>query len=142
MTFDKGLYRYNASDLCLGLANRATRHTWIKAGIISETTDELWCCAGFTLSTELAAKANEAKAKKTFEQMVPKEYHKYSKVFSEVDSHRFPQHRPWDHAIDLKPDADVETRLNTTLRSTKKIRQRGGRQPVALTYQQALYAEN
>jgi hypothetical protein len=72
--------------------NYATRCTWIKANIISETTDELWCCAGFTLSTELAAKANEAKAKKTFEQMVPKEYHKYFKVFSEVDSHRLPQH--------------------------------------------------
>jgi hypothetical protein len=57
------------------------------------------------LSTELAAKANKAKDKKTFEQMVPKEYHKYSKVFSEVDSHCLPQHRPWDHAIDLKPDA-------------------------------------
>jgi hypothetical protein len=86
-------------------ANHATCRTWIKAGIISETTNELWCCAGFTLSTELAAKANKAKAKKIFEQMVPKEYHKYSKVFSEVDSHRLPQHRPWDHAIDLKPDA-------------------------------------
>jgi hypothetical protein len=86
-------------------ANRATRRIWIKAGIISETTDELWCCVGFTLSTKLAAKANEAKAKKTFEQMVPKEYYKYSKVFSEVDSHRFPQYRPWDHAINLKSDA-------------------------------------
>jgi hypothetical protein len=86
-------------------ANHATCHTWIKAGIISETTDELWCCAGFTLSTELAAKANEAKAKKIFEQMVPKEYHKYSKVFLEIDSHRFPQHQPWDHAINLKLDA-------------------------------------
>jgi hypothetical protein len=86
-------------------ANCATRRTWIKAGIISETTNELWCCAGFTLSTELAAKANEAKVKKTFKQMVSKEYHKYSKVFSEIDSHRLPQHRPWDHAIDLKPDA-------------------------------------
>jgi hypothetical protein len=70
--------------------NRATRRTWIKAGIISETIDELWCCARFTLSTELAAKANEAKAKKMFEQMVPKEYHKYFKVFSEVDSHCLP----------------------------------------------------
>jgi hypothetical protein len=86
-------------------ANCATRRTWIKAGIISETTDELWCCAGFTLSTELAAKANEAKAKKTFKQMVPKEYHKYFKVFSEVDLHCLPQHRPWDHAIDLKLNA-------------------------------------
>jgi hypothetical protein len=37
--------------------------------------------------------------------MVSKEYHKYSKVFSEVDLHHFPQHCPWNHAIDLKPDA-------------------------------------
>jgi hypothetical protein len=57
------------------------------------------------LSTELATKANEAKAMKTFEQMVPKEYHKYFKVFSEVDSHRLSQHHPWNHAIDLKLDA-------------------------------------
>jgi hypothetical protein len=40
-----------------------------------------------------------------FEQIVPKEYHKYSKVFSEIDSHYLPQHRPWDHAIDLKLNA-------------------------------------
>jgi hypothetical protein len=75
-------------------ANCAICRTWIKAGIINETTNELWCCARFMLSTELAAKANEAKAKKTFEQMVPKEYHKYSKVFSEVDSYCLPQHHP------------------------------------------------
>jgi hypothetical protein len=36
--------------------------------------------------------------------MVSKEYHKYSKVFSEVNSHRLPQHHPSDHAIDLKLD--------------------------------------
>jgi hypothetical protein len=86
-------------------ANCATCRTWIKAGIISETTDELWCCTGFILSTKLATKANKAKAKKTFEQMVLKKYHKYSKVFSEVDLHQLPQHCPWDHAIDLKLDA-------------------------------------
>jgi hypothetical protein len=75
-------------------ANCATYCTWIKASIISETINELWCCAGFTLSTKLAAKANKAKAKKTFEQMVPKEYYKYSKVFSEVDLHCSSQHHP------------------------------------------------
>jgi hypothetical protein len=37
--------------------------------------------------------------------MVLKEYHKYSKVFSEVDSHHLPQYCSWDHAIDLKLDA-------------------------------------
>jgi hypothetical protein len=33
-------------------ANHATHHIWIKAGIISETTNELWCCAGFTPSAK------------------------------------------------------------------------------------------
>ena len=62
-------------------ANRATRRAWIKAGIIEDSPDELWMCAGFTLSTELAAKANESnesKAKRTFEEMVPEEYRKYT----------------------------------------------------------------
>jgi hypothetical protein len=74
-------------------ANLAICCTWIKASIISETTDELWCYAGFTLFIKLAANANKAKAKKMFKQMVSKKYHKYSKVFSEVDSHCFSQHR-------------------------------------------------
>jgi hypothetical protein len=85
--------------------NCAICHTWIKASIIRETINELWCCTGFMLSTELAAKANKAKAKKTFKQMVSKEYHEYFKVFSEVDSHHLPQHQLWDHAIDFKPNA-------------------------------------
>ena len=86
-------------------ANRATRRAWIKAGIIEDSSDELWMCAGFTLSTELAAKANESKAKRTFEEMVPEEYRKYTKVFSEVESQRLPEHQPWDHTIDLKEGA-------------------------------------
>jgi hypothetical protein len=36
---------------------------------------------------------------------------------------------------------DVETRLDTTLRSTGGIQRRGGRRPKALTYQQAPYSE-
>lgn len=37
--------------------------------------------------------------------MVPAEYLRHAKVFSETESHRLPQHQPWDHTIDLKPDA-------------------------------------
>ena len=37
--------------------------------------------------------------------MVPKEYHRHAKVFSEEESHRLPKPQPWDHTIDLKPDA-------------------------------------
>lgn len=86
-------------------ANRQQRRHWLKSGILENTTDELWCHAGFTYSTKLAAEANKAKVHRTFEEMVPKEYHEHSKVFSEEESHRLPQHQPWDHTIDLKPDA-------------------------------------
>ena len=35
---------------------------------------------------------------------MPKYYHKFGKVFSKIQSQRFPQSRPWDHAIDLVKD--------------------------------------
>ena len=86
-------------------ANRTERRQWVKSSIIEHATDQLWCMAGFTYSTKLAAEANQAKAQRTFEEMVPKEYHRHAKVFSEEESHRLPKHQPWDHTIDLKPDA-------------------------------------
>jgi hypothetical protein len=49
--------------------------------------------------------AGEGKAKKTFEKLVPKKYQCHAKVFSEIESHRLPKHQPWNHMIDLKPDA-------------------------------------
>jgi hypothetical protein len=86
-------------------ANRSERRAWIKAGIITDASDEIWVCAGYTLSTKLAIKASEGKVKKTFEELVLKEYQCHAKVFSETKSHRLPKHQPWDHTIDLKPDA-------------------------------------
>src|SRR6266702_4721858 len=53
---------------------------------------------------ELAQKAMDH-TKKTFEQMVPAQYHLHHKVFSKEASHRFPSKRTWDHAIDLLPNA-------------------------------------
>ena len=40
-----------------------------------------------------------------FKEMVPKQYRDFAKVFSEEESQRLPRHQPWDHAIDLEPDA-------------------------------------
>ena len=40
-----------------------------------------------------------------FEEMVPKQYQDFAKVFSKEKSQRLPKHQPWDHAIDLEPDA-------------------------------------
>nr|VWO97963.1 BZIP domain-containing protein [Ganoderma boninense] len=86
-------------------ANRAQRRKWWKAGVLEEATEELWCAAGYTYSTELAEKANKEKRQRTFEEIVPEEYRAYAKVFSEGESERLPEHKPCDHAIDLKPDA-------------------------------------
>ena len=86
-------------------ACRALRRRWVKQGILEAASDELWIAAGYTHSTRLAAEANQGKPKKSFEEMVPEEYRKYSKVFSEQESERLPDHKPTDHPIDLKPDA-------------------------------------
>ena len=37
----------------------------------------------------------------TAEEKVPEEYHKYLDIFKEVEC--FPESRPWDHAIKMKP---------------------------------------
>src|SRR6266702_2486966 len=57
-----------------------------------------------TTASELAQKAMD-KTKRTFEQMVPEEYRRHARTFNEKESHRFPPPRPWDHAIELLPDA-------------------------------------
>ena len=53
--------------------------------------------------TICALEAQQEKPKeKTPEELVPKEYHKFLKVFSKKESERMPLQKPWDHAIDLK----------------------------------------
>ena len=42
---------------------------------------------------------------RSWDQIVPPQYHQHEWVFSKVATHRFPDSRDWDHAIDLKPDA-------------------------------------
>jgi Reverse transcriptase (RNA-dependent DNA polymerase) len=85
-------------------ANRMQQCRWWRAKVLEDPLDRLWCAAGYTYSTELAEKAGEGKRKRTFEEIVPKEYRKYAKVFSESESKRLPEYKPYDHAIDLKPE--------------------------------------
>ena len=56
-----------------------------------------------TTATELAVQAAD-KTQRTWQEQVPKYYHNFGKVFSEIQSQCFPQSRPWDHAIDLVKD--------------------------------------
>ena len=53
------------------------------------------------IATELAIQAGEGKKKIE----IPAVYDRFKQLFSEEASHRFPPSRPWDHAIDLKPEA-------------------------------------
>ena len=50
-----------------------------------------------------ALEAQQEKSKeKTPEELVPKEYHKFLKVFSKKESKHMPLWKPWDYVIDLK----------------------------------------
>ena len=57
-----------------------------------------------SISIELAIQAGEQK-NQNWDKIVSKAYHKYLKVFSKEASYQFPSERPWDHAVELKPDA-------------------------------------
>jgi hypothetical protein len=59
--------------------------------------------AKMSISQSLAHEA-ETGEKKSFEELVPKEYHEFQSVFEKKTSEQFPEKRPWDHRIDLKPD--------------------------------------
>ena len=76
--------------------------TWIYAHSFVKY-DNLAIRAKTTASTGIAAKA----APKPSTEHIPTQYQRYSKVFSEEASQRLPQHQPWDHAIDLKPNATM-----------------------------------
>ena len=38
------------------------------------------------------------------EELVPRRFHKWKKVFGKAESERMPTRKPWDHAIDLRED--------------------------------------
>ena len=44
----------------------------------------------------------EKPTEKTSEELVPKEYHKFFKVFLKKESECMPLWKPWNHSIDLK----------------------------------------
>jgi hypothetical protein len=105
MEIPNSLEQFTPSSPHVLEANRLKRRAWIKARIITDASNEIWVCARYTLSTELAKKAGEGKVKKMFEELVSKKYQCHAKVFLETESHRLLKHQPWDHMIDLKSDA-------------------------------------
>ena len=73
-------------SLCRIRANQALHRSWVKACVIDNTTEEVWCAAGYTYSQQLAEQAHKDKPTRTFEEMVPEPYRDFQKVFSEAAS--------------------------------------------------------
>ena len=80
---------------------------WVRCIPGWEEGDKIWLqtrVAKTTVAQQLAEAATDKK-KRTWQEIVPEWYHCHGKVFSKEASERFPDRRPWDHAIELKEDA-------------------------------------
>jgi hypothetical protein len=91
-------------------ATRLQQRKWQKEGRLEHASDEIWIAASFTYSTLIAEKADRAKNARTYKEVIPEHYRNFKKVFSEVELERLPEHKPWDHKIDLKPETPSEHR--------------------------------
>ena len=75
--------------------------------LFDPTSEDLlpdWIKSRVTSSTETEPQSeDETKQEIPLEERIPKEYHKWIKLFDKKAADRFPISRPWDHKIDLKP---------------------------------------
>ena len=101
-------------------ANQMERRYLLHEGVLDTSQDEVYCLAGFTYAQQIAEQVSKAKGKKTFEEMVPEYYRDFAKVFSEEESQRLPEHQPWDHAIDLEPNAVKHWKIKSYPMSANK----------------------
>ncbi|THH21307.1 hypothetical protein EUX98_g8414 [Antrodiella citrinella] len=63
-----------------------------------------WIRAKINPAMEMAQKEHAKQKTRTFDEMVPDTYHEFRDIFEKKASERFPESRPYDHAIDLKPE--------------------------------------
>ena len=89
------------------LKQKSKTPAWVCAIPGWEPGDEVWCrttIRKMTVAQQLAIDTAD-KTKQQWQELVPERYHKFVSIFSEEGSEKFPDRCPWDHAIDLKPDA-------------------------------------
>ena len=70
-----------------------------------EKGDRLFVLAGYTYTSELAAEAAREQVAKALKDTVPEHYHEFLNLFSKDASDRLPEHTPFDHVIELVPNA-------------------------------------
>ena len=71
---------------------------------VKNPVKQLWINSKTNISMKLAQNENAKKEERSVKEMVPTELHDYLDVFDKETAARFPESRPWDHAIDLKED--------------------------------------
>ena len=66
---------------------------------------QLFASVSYTYSQQLAEQEYQKKEVCPVEEIVPGHYHEFLEVFSKEASEHLPEHGPYDHAIELVPDA-------------------------------------
>ena len=84
--------------------------TWI-----NPKKSSVWICSKTNLATDMAITENLKKEDLTDEQIVPPEYHEYLDIFDEKWASWFPDKRPWDHKIEMKPGFEPKSFKNYNL---------------------------
>ena len=75
------------------------------ADLWDEDIEQIDICVKTSFSQQMEhTSTKEGSIKRTIEDLVPKRYLKYWRVFEKHKSERLPERKPWDHAINLKPN--------------------------------------
>jgi len=79
--------------------------------------EDLWIQAKTNAAQIFAQRyvEQEKGKKKPLEEQIPKEFHEYLSVFSKEAAAQFPEHKPWDHKINLKPDFQLKAQKEFSL---------------------------
>ena len=77
---------------------------WVN-GTTLRGAPQLFVNASYTYSQQLAEQEYQKKEVRPLKEIVPERYHDFLDVFSKEKAERLPDHRPYDHAIELVPDA-------------------------------------
>lgn len=70
-----------------------------------EYLDTVHIRAKTSVAMEIAIEQHHAQRERTFEELVPEQYHDFRDVFLQSTFDVLPEHRPYDHVIELLPDA-------------------------------------
>ena len=84
------------------------------------TEEPLQIHASETISQRLAREATPIE-EMTKAGLIPDEYQDFHDVFDKAEFDKLPERRPWDHAIELKPDAQPKTSKIYPLSPTEQV---------------------